>query len=350
MPACILNQIAIRGIASAVPAKIEGEAELAATFGERDARRIVKGTGIKERHIDRSVTTSDLCYEAAKKLLADLSWDPQTVKHLVFVTQTSDYKIPATACILQERLGLSRDCAAFDVNLGCSGYTYGIWIASKLIEPGERALLLAGEVARAASPDDRSAVPLFGDCGTVTALERPLNSEAVEISFIGGTDGSGYGNIIIPAGGSRLPSSPATFEKKPGPDGILRCDENVYMNGPEVFSFAIREVPILLNQCLKLKGWTAEEIDAVVFHQANAFMLSTIANKVGIPLSKVPMSIEMFGNTSSASIPLTMTVCMREQLQKGGAKLLLAGFGIGWSWAALALQPGPMVMPELIEI
>ena len=350
MPSSIFSQAVIRGIASAVPAKVEGEAELAAQFGERDARRLVRGTGVKERRLDDKSVASDLCYAAAKKLIDELGWDAGSISHLVFVTQSPDYKIPASACMLQERLGLSRDCTAFDVNLGCSGYTYGIWLTAKLLEPGQRALLLAGDAIRQVSPTDRAAIPIFGYCGAATALESPTDGEECEIAFLGGTDGSGYENIIIPAGGSRLPSCPATFESKPRSDGISRSDEDFFMNGPEVFSFAIREVPILLNQCLKLKGWTAEEIDAVVFHQANAFMLSTIANKVGIPLSKVPMSIEMFGNTSSASIPLTMTVCMREQLQKGGAKLLLAGFGIGWSWAALALQPGPMVMPELIEI
>lgn len=350
MPESVFKRAALRGIASAVPAKREGEAELAAVFGEKDARRLVKGIGIKERRIDRNLCTSDLCFEAAKKLMDELGWEPSSINHLVFVTQSPDYKIPASACILQERLGLSTNCSAFDINLGCSGYTYGIWIISKLLEPGQRALFLAGDVIINVSPFDRAAVPLFGDCGTATAIECPLSEDGTEIALVGGTDGSGYSNIIIPTGACRLPRSTATAERKNGPDGILRSDDDFYMNGPEVFAFAIREVPPLLQRCMALKGWDKDELDAVVFHQANAFMLSTIASKLGIPMSKVPMSIERFGNTSSASIPLTLTVCLRETLQKGGAKLLLAGFGIGWSWAALALQPGPLVMPELIEV
>jgi 3-oxoacyl-[acyl-carrier-protein] synthase-3 len=350
MPESLYRQAMLRGVASAVPARREGEAELAAAFGERDARRLIKGTGIRERRISRGLCTSDLCHTAAQKLLQDLDWDPSSIDHLVFVTQSADHKFPASACILQQRLGLSTHCSAFDVNLGCSGYTYGLWIASKLLEPGQRALFLAGDAGVSISPTDRSAIPLFGDCGTATALERPLQGEGIEIALVGGTDGSGYANIIVPAGGGRLKSSPATLVSKPGPDGIFRTDEDLYMNGAEVFAFAIREVPPLLERCLTLKGWDKNEVDAFVFHQANAFMLSTIANKVGLPMSKVPVSIELFGNTSSASIPLTLTVCLREALQQGGTKLLLAGFGIGWSWAALALQPGPLVMPALLEI
>ncbi|MEN3940213.1 ketoacyl-ACP synthase III [Prosthecobacter sp. SYSU 5D2] len=326
--------------------------ELAAVFGEKDAGRLVKGTGVKERRIDRSLCTSDLCVAAAEKLISELGWERSSIQHLVFITQSPDYRLPATSCVIQQRLGLSTDCTAFDVNLGCSGYTYGIWLTSKLLEPGQRALLLAGDTSSAmVGAEDRSAAPLFGDCGTATAFEFPADGDALnEIAFIGGTNGAGHSNIIIPAGGYREKSSPMSCAAQKGADGNLRTSENLHMNGPEVFSFGIREVPPLIQKCLTLKGWDASEVDALVFHQANAFMLSTIASKVGIPMEKVPMSIDWYGNTSSASIPLTMTVCLREALTHGGAKLLLAGFGVGWSWAALALQPGPMVMPALVEV
>lgn len=351
MPESVFQNVNLRGIASAVPGHREGETELACIFGEKDAKRLIRGTGIKERRISRELCTSDLFVAAARGLLDSLGWEGDSIDHLVVVTQSPDYKVPATACILQQKLGLKHTCSAFDINLGCSGYTYGIWITAKLLEPGQRALFLAGDTCSSMiGPKDRSTVPLFGDCGTATALERPIDGTGTEIALVGGTDGSGHNNIIIPAGGYRYRSCSTSLEARIAPDGNLRSDEDVYMNGPEVFAFAIREVPYLLERCLALKKWSIDEVDAYIFHQANAFMLSTIAGKLGIPMSKVPMSIEMFGNTSSASIPLTMTVCLRDALEAGNHKMLLAGFGIGWSWAALALQPGPIVMPALIQV
>jgi 3-oxoacyl-[acyl-carrier-protein] synthase-3 len=351
MAQSVLSQIRIAGIASAVPAKRQGESDLASVFGEKEARRLVKGTGVVERRIDPELCTSDLCFAAAERLIEDLGWSRDSIQHLVFLSQTPDYRLPATACVLQHRLGLSTECTAFDVNLGCSGYTYGIWLAGKLLEPGQRALLCVGDMASCTvSSVDRSALPLFGDAVSVTALECTSEEPVGRITFFGGTDGSGHDNIIIPAGGYRVRTSLESLQVAECSDGIFRTQENLLMKGAEVFSFGIREVPNLIKRTLDAVSWQISDVDAFVFHQANTFMLTTIADKLGISMDRVPLSIERFGNTSSASIPLTLTVCLRDSLQVGGKKLLLVGFGVGWSWAALALQPGPIIMPELIEL
>jgi len=350
MPESRIHDVAIRGIACAVPRRRETEKDLAAVFGEKDARRLVRGTTVQERRLDRSLCCSDLCQASASELIRSLNWDPRSIKHLVFVTQSSDYLLPATACVLQDRLGLDPDCSAFDVNLGCSGYTYGLWLAGRIVEPGQRALLLVGDTPYQIAPEDRSALPLFGAAGAATALESTKDSGTPPLAFFLGTDGSGYRNIFIPAGHCRTPHSIATLERTMCPDGIVRSQEDLYMNGPEVFAFSLNQVPPLVDRTLNLAGWTIDQCDDFVFHQANGFMLQHLSEKIGIPATKVPKSIELFGNTSSASIPLTMVTERRSEMLNQSRKFVLAGFGVGWSWAGAAIHLDPIVVPELIEM
>jgi 3-oxoacyl-[acyl-carrier-protein] synthase-3 len=338
----------VRGIACAVPAHRETEADLAREFGEVDARRLVKGTGVKERRVG-TFCTSDLCCAAAESLIAELGWARESVTHLVFVTQSADYVLPATACVLQQRLGLSTQCTALDVNLGCSGYTYGLWLVARILESGQRALLLAGD-AIMLSPQDRSALPLFGHAGSATAVERSHESDAKKSFFVMGTDGTGARNIIIEGGHFRMPSCGATAERKLCSDGNIRSQEDLFMNGAEVFSFALQRVPGIGMQCMDLAGWSRANCDDFVFHQANGFMLKTLADKMDIPIEKVPSSLAWYGNTSSASIPLTLVACRREVLLTKSRRCLLLGFGVGWSWAAVALELGPLVIPPIIEL
>ena len=350
MASSVNQGLRIAGIACAVPERVSSAADLARIFGETEAQKIAKSTGVAERRVTKSLCTSDLCCASAEKLLGELGWEPGSIDCLVFVTQTPDYVVPATSCVLQARLGLGKNCAAFDVNLGCSGYVYGLWIVSRLLQEGQRALLLVGDTgSRLLSPEDRSVVPLFGDAGSATAVEKDA-SKGGEICFSVGTDGTGSQNIIVPAGSFRTPSTEKTRERCPQPDGALRSDEDLVMNGPEVFSFTLREVPRLLESALALASWSMGDVDAFVFHQANRFMLEHLAKKMGIPAEKLVLALKDFGNTSSASIPLAIASSLRENVAGGSLKLVLAGFGVGWSWGACTLTLGPIVLPEIIEV
>lgn len=342
----------LAGIASAVPRNVADIAPMLEMYGADKVRQIQDSTGIKQRRkAVGGVICSDLCYAAAEKLLAELGWERESIDGLIFISQTPDYPLPATACVLQHRLGLAKKCAAFDVNLGCSGYVYGLWLASHLLSGGalKRVLLLVGDCATAGvSPLDRSVNMLFGDAGTATALEA--DREAGEMVFELGTDGAGYRHLIIPAGAFRERPVGAATVPTERENGNIRSDWDVFMDGGEIFVFTLREVPPLIRSVMSATGWTMADPDAVVFHQANRMMLQHLAKSLKIPAEKFPLSLEQYGNTSSASIPLTLSAQRRERMTAGPAKLLLAGFGVGLSWAAVTLTCGPLVMPEMIEV
>ena len=295
--------------------------------------------------------TSDLCFAAADRLLSDLGWPRDSVDALIFVSQTPDYRLPATACTLQQRLRLSKRCAAFDIGLGCSGHVYGLWVASSLIAAGgaKRALLLTGDTSTYfCSPLDRSVALLFGDAGTATAIEA--DAAAPPMHFVLGTDGSGRDNLIVPAGGFRRPHAPDTAVRAAGDDGNSRSAEDLFMNGAEIFTFTLREVPPLITAVLDGAGWSKDDVDAFVFHQANQFMLQHLAKRLKLPKEKFVLAMEEFGNTSSASIPLALSVRLARPLGERACKTVLAGFGVGYSWAAVALTCGPMAMPGVLRV
>lgn len=352
MASMTVKGAAIRGIASAVPARRQSTADLAKTFGMDEAEKIALGSGVRTRRVGRpGLCCSDLCHAAGESLLNGLGWDRGTIDALIFVSHSPDHPMPATACILQARLGLSKACAAFDVGLACSGYVYGLWIASGLIASGcRRVLLLGGEMgSRMTSPEDRTTAPLFGDAGTATAIES--DGEAT-MHFELGTDGTGYQHLIIPAGTAtgRLPHSAQTMVRTERAAGIIRCDEDLSMNGAEIFAFTLREVPPLIASLLERARWGTAEVDHFLFHQANKFMLVHLAKRMGIPEEKLPLVLEHYGNTSSASIPLTVTHCVRETLGQRRLKLVMAGFGAGLSWGGCATEVGPIVAPPLVEV
>ena len=346
--------VAVRmvGVASAVPDQIVTAEDEAAIFGAAEMKKIARNTGIRARRVaPPGICTSDMCLEAAKGLLAAAGWNRESIDTLIFVSQTPDYILPATSCSLHGRLELSDSCATFDVNLGCSGYTHGLWLASNLIASGasRRVLLLAGETStRSVFPQDRSSRPLFGDAGTATLLER--DETAGPTYFRLGTDGSGQNHLIVPGKSFRLPHSDKTREPRVQDDGNTRDLESVYMDGSEVFLFTLSRIPPLVESILQAASWSVDQVDAFVFHQANSFILKHLAETMGVPLDKVPLGMERYGNTSSASIPLTMSACLAERLSQGSARLVLAGFGVGFSWSAVALEVDRMVMPEVIEI
>lgn len=350
MPTATIAGVRVQGVSAAVPIAVAGLAEVAQVFGQDDATKLAKITGVETRHIS-SVTccTSDLCGAAAEALLLDLGWSRDSVDLLIVVTQTADYTLPATACVLHGRLALAKSCAAFDVNLGCSGYVYGLWLAASLIASGQakRALLLVGDtITKLISPSDRSVVPLFGDAGTATAIEAEGASPPMSFSL--GTDGTGSPHLIVSAGAFRHPRSPETGVRRQRDDGNTRSDEDLYMDGAEVFAFTMREVPGLLKGIVQHHGWDLPRVDAWVLHQANDFMIKHLAKKAGLPSDRVILALRGFGNTSSASIPLAMVARLRDRLTQGRECLVLAGFGVGLSWAAVALGLGPLVIPPLV--
>ncbi len=347
-----VHGVRLAGVASAVPAHCRAVAAEAGIFGADEVARVSQASGVSNRHVvNNGICASDLCLPCAERVLAELGWERESIGLLLFVSQTPDYILPATACTLHARLGLSRACAAFDVALGCSGYTYGLWLASSLLAAGagKRALVLVGDtISRLTSPHDRSVALLFGDAGTATALESEPG--APPLFFALGTDGSGAEHLMVPAGGFRHPRTGFTPVRTVRENGNVRSDEDVFMNGGEIFAFTIKTVPAVIQSALQSAGWAPADVDAFVFHQANRFMLQHLAKRLRIPDSKLVLTLEDFGNTSSASIPLSMTVGLRERLSSTPLRLVLAGFGVGFSWGSMAVTCGPMAMPELFEV
>lgn len=353
MTASRIQGIRIAGIAGAVPSTTESVDNIKELFGNEEAEKIAASVGVKVRHIaTANQCTSDFCCAAAEKLLSQLNWSSDSIDILIFVSQTPDYILPATSCSLHGRLGLSKKCAAFDLNLGCSGYVYGLWLAASLMQTSnaKRALLLAGETtSRIISPDDRSVVPLFGDGGTATAIEKSTSDDAMYFTM--GTDGTGQDNLIVPAGGFRHKRTETTALSTVRDDGNSRSDEHLHMNGPEIFAFTLREVPTLVNQILAMASWEKETADAYIFHQANYFMLDYLAKRIKIPAEKFVIAMDQVGNTSSASIPFAFIQHFSNNKITKDIKLILAGFGVGYSWGASALTCHPtVIIPPIIKI
>lgn len=335
----------IAGVVSCVPRRALDNAGFAADFGEKAVDDVVKLIGVQSRRqVDAGVTTRDLCREAGTHLLVQLGWEPESLDAILFVSQTPDYRLPATACALQAELGASPACIAFDVNLGCSGYPYGLWLAMSMVQSGaaRRVLLAVGDtISRIVDPQDRATALLFGDAGTVTAIEAGLDTD--QAYFILGTDGRGAQNLIVPQGAFRDPVQ----VKDPRLDG--RKLDALYMDGGEIFNFTLRAVPPLVARTFEFADAPMEAHDAFLFHQANLFMLKHLAKKAKLPPEKTPMNIDRFGNTSSASIPLLMTTDLADKLGAGSTRLAMFGFGVGYSWASASLEVGPLGVCETIE-
>lgn len=345
MPNATIHGVRIRGIGAAVPERVLGVEDLVPTFGPAMAEKLVSSTGVRNRRKVRPGQTSgDLVELAARSLLRELDWDPASVDALLFVSQSFDYIAPATSCVLHGKLGLAKQAAAFDIGLGCSGWTYGVWLASSLLATGcRRALLLAGETNELIAPGD-GVEALAGDAGTATALEA---SDDGEIHASVGSDGKAWRALWVPAGGFRSRPSPETRELHDCEDGVRRSDEHSHMNGPDIFSFTIREVPPLLDRILTQAGWSKEDVGAFVLHQANKFILDYLAKRMKLEPSRVPISLDEFGNTSSATIPLTIHSRLAGPLRQGSMRVAAAGFGVGLSFGAIAAEIGPLALPDL---
>ncbi len=287
---------------------------------------------------------SDLAFEATEKLLERLTWKREEIDALIVMTQSPDYLIPSTAIILQDRLGLANTTIAFDVNLGCSAYPFGIHLVGSMIAGGgvKKALLLVGD--RSATLND----PIFSDAGTATALE--FSEGAAPMYFDLNSDGSGYKAIMLPIGGHREPLGIQHLVP-------FREDENdhwhratdLVLDGPAVLSFSTRRVPPAVEKLLDYAGASKDEVDYFVFHQANRMINETIRKKLGLPVEKVPSTLRDFGNSSGASLPVTMTARINKELERGHNRVVLSGFGIGLSWGTALVDIENATFPDLIE-
>lgn len=346
-----VNDIAIKGISCSVPKNTERNIDLD-ILTQEEIQKFIDATGVEERRIaTKEICTSDLCCEAAEKLITDLNWQKDEIEILVFVSQTADYILPVSAAILQDRLGLSTNCIAFDVPLGCSGYVYGISIISGMMKAAglKKGLLLAGDTSsKLLSKKDKSTVPLFGDGGSATAFEFDENAE--NLLFDLGTDGSGYKTIIINDGGSRNRIDSDSLVYETVSPGIERNSCQLILDGMDVFGFGISQAPKTVNKLIEKFEIDKEKIDHFVFHQANLMMNKMIVKKLKLPVEKVPYSLKEFGNTSSTTIPLTIVTQLKENLKSTSQDLIICGFGVGLSWGTAKIRLDNVVIPDLIEI
>jgi 3-oxoacyl-[acyl-carrier-protein] synthase-3 len=320
----------ITGIEYFLPSKSVTNDDLAALFPEWPAGKIQEKLGIVERRIAaEGETSSDLAVLAAEKLFSRNICSREEIDYVIFCTQTPDYLLPTTACILQERLNLPTHCGAIDFNLGCSGYVYGLGLAKGLIETGQanKVLFLTGETySKLMRPDDKSTRTLFGDAGAATLLESKDTDTAGMGPFVYGTDGSGAEDLIVRRGGLRNPGE------------LLRGGEGLCMDGTKIFNFSVKEVAASVDALMHKAGCALGDVDLFIFHQANGYMLEFLRRKCGIPTEKFFLHYKEMGNTVSNTIPIALHHAIQEGKVASGSTVALVGFGVGLSWAACLVR------------
>lgn len=314
------------------------------SFKGSDSRNLAKLKelmGLDERYVaSQSTTAGDLCCEAAEQLFSANVSKREEIGAVIMVTQTPDYIMPATAAVIHGKLGLPAECAAFDVNLGSSGYVYGLWLAFQMVETGSvsKVLLLGGDTLdRLASSNDKATGALFGDAGSATIVER---AEGNSPSFFSvGTDGKSYRHLIVPAGGFRQPKTDATRIEQTDSQGNRRSPEHLYMDGSAIFAFSTIKAPAEVKRVLAAAGEEIANVDYLLFHQANKYIISTIMRGLQLPLSKTPYQVvEKYGNLSVASIPVSVCEVLRDEIMRERKRVILCGFGVGLSWATCLLD------------
>lgn len=344
-----IPNVTIKGIAACVPQKVVKNSSLSNLFTAEELKKTIDAVGIIERRVvDNETCASDLCFKAAEKLLDEMNIDRSTIDVLIFMSQTSDYRIPATAPILQHRLGLSKETICFDVSLACSGYVYALTTAMTYLNlPSiNRVLLLDGETfTKIVNNKDKTNALLYGDAGTATLLEK---EEGEGFKAVLHTDGEGYDAVCIPGGGCRNPFTDGALEEKVRQDGSVGNDLQIYMNGIDVFNFTLRVVPRSIKELLEKTETTILDYGSIVFHQANKFMIEFFAKKLKYDMANVPISLDKFGNTSSATIPLTI-VSELKSWESTNKKIIISGFGAGLSWATASLDLTNTHICELID-
>ena len=346
------NGVGITAMAAAVPSRIINNYEYTDYFPAEQVKEVVDKVGVFERRFaDSETCSSDLCMAAAEKLIADNNIDKNEIDLLVFLSQTPDYRMPATSICLQERLGLPNSCIAFDMQMGCAGFCYALSVVYGMMQGGNirKALILDGETrSKVYSPRDRRSAFLFGDGGVAALIER--DQKFGKSTFSLNTDGSRADLIMIPAGGYRKMSSAETVvEKVIDEFGNMRSDEQGYMRGGDVFNFVIREIPKDIKKTVAYAEKEMDSFDYVVFHQANNFINSYIAKKMKLDTEKIPSTIAKFGNTSSVSVPLTIVSELKGKLE-GQKELLLTAFGVGMTWATGIVPFVDCKISDIVEV
>lgn len=333
-----LNQAQISGVVTCLPSTKINNSFFSDFLNESEILNIEKMAGVKSRYWVGDESTVDLCVCAGKRLINELSWKSDEIDAIIFVTQSPDYVLPASSIKIAGQLGLRDDVVAYDVNLGCSGYPYGLFLAETLIGSGiaSKVLLMVGETtSKIIDKKDKSTALIFGDAGAATALEPCTDEEAI---YLLGSDASGEKNLIVP--NSRFCRN--VMRSDPRMNG--KNHDYIFMDGAEVFNFTLKRVPVMVSNAQKLAGG---EIDYYLFHQANKFMLNHLVKKMKLDVNRVPMNIEQYGNTSSASIPLLLTTVLRDKLKENKTlKIGMFGFGVGYSWAACVKQIKSKVLLE----
>jgi 3-oxoacyl-[acyl-carrier-protein] synthase-3 len=332
----------IKGIEYYLPSEILDNGDLAAEFPGWSVEKVEEKTGIRARHIaSNTECSSDLGVEAAERLFARGACRREDVDFLLLCTQSPDYILPTTACTIQQRLGLSKSVGALDFNLGCSGFVYGLGLAKGLIETGQArgVLLITAETySKFLHPADKSVRTLFGDAAAGTFVQGTEGADESSIGpFVYGTDGSGADKLMVAVGGMRtrgaLPDEPLVKD-----ESSTVSSSYLYMDGPEIFNFALWAVPDCVRHLLALSGKQQEDIDLFVFHQANKYMLDHLRKKLNIPEEKFVVFLETCGNTVSSTIPIALKEAMMSGVLKRGQLVMLVGFGVGLSWAATLVR------------
>lgn len=328
----------IKGISYYLPEKIVSNDDLVKDFPEWDVNKIALKVGVSQRHIAKdNETAGDLAEKAALKLFQEYNISPADVDFLMLCTQSPDYFLPTTACILQDRLGIPTTSGALDYNLGCSGCIYGLALAKGLIISGsaKNVLLLTAETYnKYLHPSDKSNKSIFGDGAAACLISRDGFAEIGDFSF--GTDGSGADNLIVKTGAARIKRSTGLYEIDE--EGHTKYDDYLYMNGSAIFNFTLEKVPILMNEILRNNSISIEDIDFYLFHQANKFMLNTIRKICAIPKEKFYINLENTGNTVSSTILIGLKDCLEKGLVKPSQNIMITGFGVGLSWGGVILK------------
>lgn len=341
--------VGITAVSACVPPKIMRNEDLGYLIPEEDIQKTILNIGIRERrYAEEGVCASDLCVKAAEKLFADNGIEKSSIDALIFVSQTSDYHQPSTSPLLQHRLGLPTSTLCFDVNLACSGFVYGLSMAFAYasMHGVDNVLLLVGEtMSKTVSQFDKVSTPLFGDAGTATLISKGDFSESV---FSLHSDGSGSDVIKMPYGGYRNPSCVEGFEPQTDEDGNVRTGEQFFMDGMDVFNFGMSVEPKDIKFLLKECELSVDDVDLLIYHQANRFMTDFFSKRIKISLDKTPYCLERFGNTSSASIPLTI-VSELESAYPNRTRVIVSGFGAGLSWATALIDLSKCKISHLVE-
>ncbi|HYC62675.1 MAG TPA: ketoacyl-ACP synthase III [Thermoanaerobaculia bacterium] len=318
--------------------------DLARELGDWTAEKIFDKTGIRTRHIAApDECASDLGVAAAEKLFALDGCNREDVDYLIFCTQSPDYFMPSSSCVIQDRLGLRKNIAAVDVGQGCSGWVYGLSLAKSLVEAevAQRVLLITADThSKVVGPRDRSVRTIFGDGAAATLIGGTGHDAQQELvgPFLFGTDGSACKTILIPAGGYRQPMTDAARIAREDKGGNWRSDANMYMDGPEVFNFTLNVVPRTVQQLLEKSGMTLEQVDYFIFHQANRFILDRLRAKIGIAPERFCIDMDWCGNTSSSTIPIAFNRAVESGTIRSGMNVMAVAFGVGLSWAAAMIR------------